>query len=202
MIHNDLPQRGPVEQSPLQPRGPATRRRSSPELLTRTRRTSGRSDSRGKPLSLRARIPVFAGRITRLNRTTAAGTESNANHNYNWHDSIHDRWAILAGMIRQSLVTISSMAAIPRAQRSATMAAPTRSGWRPAQSGSVAVTWTREMAHQPGTSSAWNSSLRLTHSTARRTKATRPKRPILPINSWGCPAFGGLHCRRRVASSC
>ena len=33
---------------------------------------------------------MFAGRITPLNRTTAAGTEQTADHDYNWHDAIHD----------------------------------------------------------------------------------------------------------------
>ena len=50
IIHNDLPQRGPVEESPLQPRGPGRRRRSSRGSLTRTRLTCGRSDSRGETI--------------------------------------------------------------------------------------------------------------------------------------------------------
>src|SRR5690242_19056848 len=58
-------------------------------------------------------------------------------------------------------------------------AAPTRSAWRQAQRGSVAVTWTRAPAHQPVISSVWNGSLHLTHSAARRTKVTRPKPRIL-----------------------
>ena len=72
-IHNDLPQPGPVEESPLQPGAPGDR--SSRGLLTRMRLMSGRSGSRGKLSSLRVPTPVFAGRITRSNRTTAAGTE-------------------------------------------------------------------------------------------------------------------------------
>ena len=88
--------------------------------------------------------------------------------------------ATLAATIRHSLAMISFTAPTPPAQRSATTAAATRSGWRPAQSGSVAVTWTRATARRPDTSSAWNFSSRLTRSTARRTKATRPRRPTLP----------------------
>jgi hypothetical protein len=138
----------------------------------------GRSGSRGRLSWLPVRIPVFGGHITRSSLITAAGTESTP-------------ITILAGMIpsipvaafadltRQSLVTISSMAAIRLAQRSETMAAPIRLGWRPAQSGLLAVTWTRATARRQHIWSAWNFSSRLTRSAARRTKATRPKRLIL-----------------------
>ena len=68
----------------------ARRRRSSRESFTRMRLMSGRSGSKGRLSWSPARIPVFAGRITRSSLTTAAGTESTANHNFNWHDSIHD----------------------------------------------------------------------------------------------------------------
>ena len=153
-------------------------RRSSRGSLTRTRLMFGRSGSRGRLSWLPVRIPVFAGHITRSSLITVAGTEST-------------RITILAGMTafipvaafadltRQSLVTISSMAAIQQAQRSETMAGPTRSAWRPAQSGLLAVTWTRATAHRRHIWSAWNFSSRLTRSAARRTKATRPKHPIL-----------------------
>src|SRR5437867_829845 len=74
---------------------------------------------------------------------------------------------------------ISSTAATPPAQRSATMAVPTRSGWHLAQSGLLAVTWTKAQAHQRDTSSAWNFSWRLTRWAAGR--ATRPKHPTLQL---------------------
>ena len=73
----------------------SVRRRSNRASITRMRRRSGRWDSPGRILLLRAPIPVFAGRITRLNLTTAAGTDGNADHDYNWHDSIHDSVGIL-----------------------------------------------------------------------------------------------------------
>jgi len=71
------------------------------------------------------------------------------------------------------------MAAIRLGRWSATMELATRLEWRPAHSGSVAVTWTRAPEHRPGILSAWNGSWRLTHLTARRIKATRLKRLIL-----------------------
>ena len=66
------------------------RRQWNQESTTPTRRRSGRSASPGRTSLLLAPTPGFAGRMTRLSPTIAAGTDSNANHNYNWHDSIHD----------------------------------------------------------------------------------------------------------------
>src|SRR5439155_276320 len=106
---------------------------------------------------------VFAGRITRSSLITAAGTESTP-------------ITILAGMTafipvaafadltRQSLVIISSTARTQPAQRSETMAGPTRSAWRRAQSGLLAVTWTRATAHRRHIWSACNLYSRLTQS--------------------------------------
>src|SRR5947207_13078410 len=89
---------------------------------------------------------------------------------------------------------ISSTVRTQLAQRSVTMAAPIRLEWRPVQNGSPAVTWTRAPARRRGTSSAWNFSLRLTHSTARPPKAIRPKRLTLPSTP-------GVARSRRVALS-
>ena len=66
------------------------RRRSSRASLTRTRRMYGRWVSGVRESRLLALIPASAGRITRSSLTTAAGTAVTADHNYNWHDSIHD----------------------------------------------------------------------------------------------------------------
>jgi hypothetical protein len=154
----------------------------------------GRSGLRGKRSWLRALTPVFAGRITRSSHTTVAGTASTPITTLIGTIPFMTVWAILAGMIRNSLVTISSTARTRLAQRSATMAALIRLEWRPVQDGSVAVTWTRAMAHRRGTSSAWNFSLRLIHSTARPTKATRPRHPILQLTP-------GVARLRRVALS-
>ena len=69
--------------------------------------------------------------------------------------------ATLAATIHRFLAMISFTALIPQAPRSAMMALATRSGWRPAQNGSVAVTWIKATAHRLVTSSACNCSLRL-----------------------------------------
>ena len=191
IIHNDLPQRGPIEESPLQPRSaPAT---IEPGITYTHAPDVWALGFTARLLLLQARIPVFAGRITRSSLITAAGMEQTRITILTGTTPSMTAWATLAGTIRQSLAMISSMAVIPSARRSATMAAPTRLEWRPAQNGSVAVTWTRATAHRPGTSSAWNFSWRLTHWAARRTKATRPKRLILPSTP-------GVARLRRVAS--
>ena len=114
----------------------------------------------------------------------------NADHDYNWHDSIHDSVGNPCGNdspfpVRRQRLT----ARTPRERWSATTARVTRSGWRPAQSGLVAVTWTRATARRPGTSSAWNGSLRRRGSAAAIPIPT--KAPDITNNSWHCPASEG-----------
>jgi serine protease AprX len=87
LIHNDLPQRGPVEQSPLQPGAPATIEPGvaythAPDVWA---------------LGFKGETVVVASADTGVRWTHNAlkphyrgwdGT--NANHNFNWHDSIHN----------------------------------------------------------------------------------------------------------------
>jgi hypothetical protein len=142
---------------------PVPLRRSSLASNTRTRPTYGRWDSEARLSLLPAQIPVFAGPITRSSLTTVAGTEQTRTTTLTGTIPFITVWAIRAETIRSSLVTTSSTARTPPARRSATMAWATRLEWRPAQNGSVAVTWTRAMAHRRGTSSAWNFSSHPTH---------------------------------------
>jgi subtilisin family serine protease len=86
-IHNELPQRGPIEQSPLQPATPATIEPGiaythAPDVWA---------------LGFRGETVVIAGADTGIRWTHNAlkphyrGWDGiNANHNFNWHDSIHD----------------------------------------------------------------------------------------------------------------
>ena len=87
IIHNDLPQRGPIEESPLQPGAPATIEPG----ITYTHAPDVWA------LGFRGETIVIAGADTGIRWTHNAlkphyrgwdGT--NANHNFNWHDSIHD----------------------------------------------------------------------------------------------------------------
>jgi serine protease AprX len=86
-IQNDLPQRGPVEQSPLQPGAPATIEPG----ITYTHAPDVWA------LGFRGETIVIAGADTGIRWTHNAlkphyrGWDGqNANHNFNWHDSIHD----------------------------------------------------------------------------------------------------------------
>jgi hypothetical protein len=153
-------------------------RRSSRGLLILMRPMSGRSDFAARLLSLRELIPGFAGHITLSSLITAGGTEQTPITTLTGTTPSITAWATRAGMIRLSRAMISSMEVTPLARQLGTMVAPTRLGWRPAQNGSVAVTWIRATAHQPDTSSAWSFSWRLTRSAAHRMKATRPRRLI------------------------
>ena len=87
IIHNDLPQRGPVENSPLQPGAPATIEPG----ITYTHAPDVWA------LGFRGETIVIAGADTGIRWTHNAlkphyrGWDGdNANHNFNWHDSIHD----------------------------------------------------------------------------------------------------------------
>src|SRR5437016_3891755 len=87
LIHNDLPQPGPVEQSPLQPGAPATVEPG----ITYTHAPDVWA------LGFRGETIVIAGADTGIRWTHNAlkphyrGWDGvNANHNQNWHDSIHD----------------------------------------------------------------------------------------------------------------
>src|SRR5436309_6437834 len=86
-IHNDLPERGPIEESPLQPGAPAT---VEPGITY-----THAPDVWG--LGFRGETVVIAGADTGIRWTHNAlkphyrGWDGvNANHNQNWHDSIHD----------------------------------------------------------------------------------------------------------------
>src|SRR6266513_2595180 len=90
VIHNDLPQPGPVEQSPLQPRPPGTPATIEPGINYTHAPDVWALGFRGETI-------VIAGADTGIRWTHDAlkpryrgwdGT--NANHNQNWHDSIHD----------------------------------------------------------------------------------------------------------------
>jgi subtilisin family serine protease len=90
VIHNDLPQPGPVEESPLQPRSPG-----APAIVEPGIAYTHAPDVWA--LGFTGQTIVVASADTGVRWTHAAlkphyrgwdGT--NANHNLNWHDSIHD----------------------------------------------------------------------------------------------------------------
>src|SRR5262245_44319698 len=136
-----------------------SRRRLSRTLATRTHRISGRWGSEARELQLAAQILASVGHITRSNPIIAGGTESRLIIITTGTMRFMTVLEILAETIRLSHVTTSGMARIQWARQLATIRWETRSGWRPARSGSVVVTRTRETAHRRDISSAWNGSL-------------------------------------------
>src|SRR5215467_12096257 len=124
------------------PRNPSIRLGSSRASLTRTRQTYGRWALPDRTLLLRARTQAFDGRMTRSSLTTAAGTGRTRITITTGTILFTTASAIPAGTIRLFLATITFTALTLRARRSATTAWVIRSGWRPGQSGLVAVTWT------------------------------------------------------------
>jgi len=90
MIHNDLPQKGPVQQSPLQPHGPATPATIEPGIAYTHAPDVWALGFTGQDI-------VIAGADTGIRWTHDAlkphyrGWDGvAADHDYNWHDSIHD----------------------------------------------------------------------------------------------------------------
>jgi serine protease AprX len=90
MIHNDLPQKGPIEQSPLQPHGPATPATIEPGIAYTHAPDVWALGFTGQDI-------VIAGADTGIRWTHDAlkphyrGWDGvAADHDYNWHDSIHD----------------------------------------------------------------------------------------------------------------
>jgi serine protease AprX len=90
VIHNDLPQPGPVEHSPLQPRGPVTPATIEPGITYTHAPDVWALGFTGQDI-------VIAGADTGIRWTHNAlkphyrGWDGqNADHDYNWHDSIHD----------------------------------------------------------------------------------------------------------------
>ena len=189
LIHNDLPQPGAIEQSPLRPRGPA-KTASSRGSLTRTRRMFGRSGSRGRLSSLRVPIPVFAGRTTRLNRTTVAGTESTPITTLTgMTPSIPV--AAFADLTRQSLVMISSTASHTTGTAIGDDGGTNQIGMAPG------AKWIgcRNMDQGNGTPATYMECMEFflapypidcTPNEGDPTKA-----PDITINSWACPASEG-----------
>ena len=108
----------------------------------------------------------------------------NADHDYNWHDSIHDSVGNPCGNDSPFPCDDLPMALTPPARWSATTARVTKSAWRPARSGLVAVTWTRAPAHRPDISSACSGSCAYPD---RRRRPRPTKAPDITNNSWDCP---------------
>jgi len=83
----------------------------------------------------------------------------NADHDYNWHDSIHNSVGNVCGNDSPLPAMTWLTGRIPPGPWSVMTERVTRSGWLRAQRGSVAATWTQTLARLIGISSACNGSL-------------------------------------------
>ena len=113
----------------------------------------------------------------------------NADHDYNWHDSIHDSVGNPCGNDSPSLATITLTARIPSAPWSATTARAIRLAWRPAQSGLAAVTWTAGV----GTPARYIECMEwfLAPTRIGGGDPDPTKAPDITNNSWHCPPEEG-----------
>ena len=86
-IRTNLPQPGSSVGAPAARQGPAT---IEPGIDYTHAPTVWALGYTGQNIVVAARIPVFAGRITRLKPHYRGWDGQNADHDYNWHDAIHD----------------------------------------------------------------------------------------------------------------
>jgi len=88
-IQNDLPQRGAIEQSPLQPRGPATPSTIEPGITYTHAPDVWALGFRGETIVVASADTGVRWTHNALKPHYRGWDGVNANHNFNWHDSIH-----------------------------------------------------------------------------------------------------------------
>ena len=155
----------------------SSRPRLSRASITPMRRRYGRSGSQDKESLSLMLIPVNAGPIMRSSRITVGGTDKMPITIITGTTPFIIALVMFAETIRLSRATTRLMGRIPPGPWSVMTARVTRSGWHPAQSGSVAATWTQTLGHRLGISSACNGSLLRRGSMA--TIPTPPRRRTL-----------------------
>jgi subtilisin family serine protease len=87
IIHNDLPQRGPVEQAPLQPGAPAT---IEPGIVYTHAPDVWALGFHGETIVVASADTGVRWTHNALKPHYRGWDGTNANHNFNWHDSIHN----------------------------------------------------------------------------------------------------------------
>ena len=90
VIHNDLPQRGPVELSPLQPRRPGAPATIEPGIAYTHAPDVWALGFRGETIVVASADTGVRWTHNALKPHYRGWDGTNANHNFNWHDSIHD----------------------------------------------------------------------------------------------------------------
>src|SRR4029077_6913586 len=90
VIHNDLPQLGPVEQSPLVPRAPGVPATIEPGITYTHAPDVWALGFRGETIVVASADTGQRWTHNALKPHYRGWDGVNANHNFNWHDSIHD----------------------------------------------------------------------------------------------------------------
>ena len=90
LIHNDLPQPGPVEQSPLQPRGPGAPATVEPGIVYTHAPDVWTLGFKGETIVVASADTGVRWTHNALKPHYRGWDGVTANHNFNWHDSIHD----------------------------------------------------------------------------------------------------------------
>ena len=89
LIHNDLPQRGAIEQSPLRPRGPATPATIEPGITYTHAPDVWALGFKGETIVVASADTGVRWTHNALKPHYRGWDGVNANHNFSWHDSIH-----------------------------------------------------------------------------------------------------------------
>jgi serine protease AprX len=90
VIHNDLPQRGPVEESPLVPRAPGVPATIEPGITYTHAPDVWALGFRGETIVVASADTGQRWTHNALKPHYRGWDGVNANHNFNWHDSIHN----------------------------------------------------------------------------------------------------------------
>jgi subtilisin family serine protease len=90
IIHNDLPQRGPVERSPLIPRAPGAPATIEPGVQYIHAPDVWALGFKGETIVVASADTGVRWTHNALKPHYRGWDGANANHNFNWHDSIHD----------------------------------------------------------------------------------------------------------------
>ena len=90
LIHNDLPQPGPVEQSPLRPRGPGAPATIEPGIVYTHAPEVWTLGFKGETIVVASADTGVRWTHNALKPHYRGWDGVTANHNFNWHDSIHD----------------------------------------------------------------------------------------------------------------
>jgi serine protease AprX len=90
VINNDLPQQGPVEQSPLRPRGPGAPATIEPGIVYTHAPDVWALGFKGETIVVASADTGVRWTHDALKPHYRGWDGTSANHNFNWHDSIHD----------------------------------------------------------------------------------------------------------------